>query len=762
MSPDRHVLFANRFFRQRFGEIQGRHCYESMPQANERYCPRCTTFDVLKTNSMQRWEWSATDGRDYEVYDFPFTDTDGSRLVMKVGMDVTERRRAEAAIRWASGYNRRLIDACPDPLAIIGPDGKVTDINPATEHATGLGRDELIGTDFTDYFTSPDEARLGYLQAFKEGAVRDYPLEIRHRDGHITPVLYNAAVYRDERGDISGVFAVARDMTELRQAEQTLRRAAEEHATMLATTPDGFWVLDQEGRIIDVNDGYCQLSGYSREELLAMKVWDLEAVESPQQVLEHIEKIVRDGFDRYETRHRRKDGGVVDVEISVTYWREACRLLLFARNITDRIMAQTDMHRLVDDLQDEVQVRIMAQEQLASSNLELHQRAEQLARLASELTLAEQRERYRLAQVLHDHLQQLLVGATFGLEVLWRRLQDETQRSSLQQIKELLTESIATSRSLTVELCPPILHQSGLGPALEWLARSMQEKHALRVELALEDEATVHRDDVKVLLFQAVRELLLNVVKHAKVNRAAVGLRLSGENHVEVQVADEGPGFDSSRASGGTGGGFGLFSIRERLGLLGGRLEIDSAPQRGSRIRMMAPRYEIIPADRPFGDIIPAAAPQTYEERGGDSAQPQHHIRLLLVDDHVVMRHGLSTLLAEEADIKIVGEASDGYQAIQMTSQLHPDVILMDYGMPRMNGLDATRIIHADYPQIRIIGLSMYSEADQAAAMLEAGASAYATKSGQSDALLAAIRGQEPKPSQLADTQDGAGDLSDI
>ncbi|BAI61619.1 putative histidine kinase [Methanocella paludicola SANAE] len=139
--------------------------------------------------------------------------------------DVTERKRAEEAVRFANAYNRSLIEASIDPLVTISPDGKITDVNMATEVATGISRDDLIGTDFSNYFTDPDMARKGYKKVFEEGSVKDYPLEIRHRDGHITHVLYNASIYRDESGIVIGVFATARDISERKRAEEALVEA---------------------------------------------------------------------------------------------------------------------------------------------------------------------------------------------------------------------------------------------------------------------------------------------------------------------------------------------------------------------------------------------------------------------------------------------------------------------------------------------------------------------------------------------------------
>jgi PAS domain S-box-containing protein len=141
--------------------------------------------------------------------------------------DITERKKTEEASRLSNLYNRSLIEAGLDPLVTIGHDGKIMDTNGATERVTGYSRNELIGTDFSDYFTEPEKARKGYQQVFINGEVRDYPLEIKHKDGHITPVLYNASVYRDEAGKVIGVFAAARDITDRKKADEAVKRAYE-------------------------------------------------------------------------------------------------------------------------------------------------------------------------------------------------------------------------------------------------------------------------------------------------------------------------------------------------------------------------------------------------------------------------------------------------------------------------------------------------------------------------------------------------------
>ncbi|ACL17739.1 PAS domain S-box protein [Methanosphaerula palustris] len=149
----------------------------------------------------------------------------GDYCLQAIVRDISDRRRVEEALHELGAYNRSLIEASIDPLVTINRDGKIQDVNTATEEATGMPRADLIGTDFSDYFTEPDRAEAGYKMVFRDGTVVDYALEIRHRDGRVTPVQYNATVYRDESGKIVGVFAAVRDITELKRVEDALKLA---------------------------------------------------------------------------------------------------------------------------------------------------------------------------------------------------------------------------------------------------------------------------------------------------------------------------------------------------------------------------------------------------------------------------------------------------------------------------------------------------------------------------------------------------------
>ncbi|NTU43267.1 MAG: PAS domain S-box protein, partial [Nitrospirales bacterium] len=179
----------------------------------------------------------------------------GTTEVLGLGRDITERKQIEEAFRVASAYNRSLIEASLDPLLTISAEGKITDVNTATEEVTGYPREELIGADFSAYFTEPEKAREGYRSVFSSGEIKDYPLEIRHRDGGATPVLYNASLFRDEAGGVLGVFAAARDISERKQLEAQLRQSQK----MEAVGQLAGGIAHDFNNIITAIMGYCSV-----------------------------------------------------------------------------------------------------------------------------------------------------------------------------------------------------------------------------------------------------------------------------------------------------------------------------------------------------------------------------------------------------------------------------------------------------------------------------------------------------------------------
>lgn len=363
---------------------------------------------------------------------------------------------------------------------------------------------------------------------------------------------------------------------------------------------------------------------------------------------------------------------------------------------------------------------------------DLEKQTFRLRKLAHELTQAEQRERKRLARVLHDGLQQLLIA----IEVNLSMLADEYESEELHQAIKLLQEAIQTSRSLAYELVPPILYESTFSEALAWLARWFIENYNFHVKVEFESQIPRLTENSKVFLFNIIRELLINSVKHSGVQEATIKCAKSGQGGWGIEVHDKGNGFDQASLKSYTKMdlGFGLLSIRERLFALGGNLKIISAPGEGAHFYIQLPvgieestqiTSEPPPASKVSGKPVPF-----------DTRPQSPKVRVLLVDDHRVVREAMAAMLQRESEIEVVGQAGDGYQAIEMATDLLPDVIVMDISMPKLDGIEATRRIKEQHPQIHIVGLSLHEEADKARAMTDAGATTYLQKNAAAEFLI--------------------------
>ena len=410
--------------------------------------------------------------------------------------------------------------------------------------------------------------------------------------------------------------------------------------------------------------------------------------------------------------------------------------------LEEEVQAQTqELKDTVDRLREEVARRVQAEQDLRKRSQMLEHRAGQLQRLTLELSQAEDRERKRLAEILHDDLQQQLAAAKFHLSLLGNQvLQSPATRETLAQLDQILKDAIEKSRSLSHELSPAVLYQSDLGETFEWLARQLKAKHGLTVDVQSRGRIQVQSEPIKAFLYKTAQEILFNVVKHARVKEARLRVqRMHG--CVWLTISDQGRGFDPRSL--GRAGGFGLLSIRERIELLGGRMKIRSAKGRGSTFLIAVPDGQEAEGRGPRAqDAGLTAESAVLRNPSSVLRSPSSALRVLLVDDHKVMREGLAALLNEQSDLAVVGQAGNGREAVDLAYQLEPDVVVMDAAMPLMAGDEATRQIKLHLPHVRVVALSMFEEADMAEAMRQAGAEAYLLKTAPSDELLAAIRGR--------------------
>jgi len=429
------------------------------------------------------------------------------------------------------------------------------------------------------------------------------------------------------------------------------------------------------------------------------------------------------------------------------YTKEDCRSI---ERITNRIAPvlyawlQRDM-REKERRQAESKLQALnasLEQRVAERTAEAQRLSAQLRALVVELSQIEQRERRRLAMALHENLQQLLVAAKLKLNDARRRASDAVLYALVQQAEQMLDDCIAESRSVTVQLSPPVLYDGGLLPALGWLKNQMWKEHDLTVQIEADRRAEPADQGIRTLVFQAVRELLSNVLQHAGVQTAQIEVTRSESNQVQIVVRDEGAGFDPAALEGRMAdkGAFGLFGIRERLEVLGGKLDIQSLPGRGTSITLVAPLGT--PPRRMLREIAARATEKAAPDDGIPVKTPHAEGRavcVLVADDHPVLRKNLARHLREQPGIEVVGDACDGQEAVEIALATRPDVVLMDVTMPRMDGIEATRCILAQLPHVRVIGLSMHEGKDMIIAMREAGAVAFLTKSLPIEELVTEI-----------------------
>ncbi|HET8722350.1 MAG TPA: response regulator, partial [Nitrospira sp.] len=397
--------------------------------------------------------------------------------------------------------------------------------------------------------------------------------------------------------------------------------------------------------------------------------------------------------------------------------------------------------------QTEQRLRSFTQEleaHVAERTRELMQLHARLRALSTELNLTEQRERKRLATDLHDYLTQLLALVCMKLGQI-KRLAPHSAQAEIAQTETVVNEALIYTRTLVAQLSPPVLHEFGLPVALRWLAEQMvRQELTVDVRQFVPDRVPLPEDQA-VLLFQSVRELLINVRKHAGTHEAVLTIELSGGD-LWITVRDEGAGMDLAGATtnqpSANSSKFGLFSIRERMLAIGGRLEIESSPGRGMTSRLILPLAHV-PSDN---EQVPLPAEVN---RTPSPGREEMQVRVLLVDDHPMIREGLRKLLYVYDDVTIVGEACDGEEALALTDRLRPDCVIMDVNMPRMDGIEATRRLKAAFAGTAVIGLSVNASREVESAMRRAGVDHFLSKEAPIEHIYQTLLTAAGKPPRL-------------
>jgi signal transduction histidine kinase len=367
------------------------------------------------------------------------------------------------------------------------------------------------------------------------------------------------------------------------QAEEEIKKTKDYLDNIIESSIDSIIVSDREGGITRFNKAFLKLTGYMEGEVIGKKFYDFipsepgtyesttgELVEIKENYFIDAKRMHEELYEEGKIENRkayivRKDGELVPVENNIS--------LLY--NEQDAFDGVTIIRNTV--LRKKAEKKIFEYQNKLKS-------------LTSQLTLTEERERRRFADYLHDQVGQKLFVSKLKLEALNKSLSSADNTKALGEIYEIIHQMIKDTRSLTSEISPPILYQFGLEAALEWLTEQTTEQYGIIIDFEDDEQEKELNDDMKIFLFQAVRELITNIAKHARAENAKVSIQRDN-SHIRICVEDDGVGLTSSYrdVSKAAKEGFGLFSIGERMDHLGGQFEIKSQPDCGTQATLVAP-----------------------------------------------------------------------------------------------------------------------------------------------------------------------------
>jgi PAS domain S-box-containing protein len=513
--------------------------------------------------------------------------------------DVTAEHGAAAALRGRDSQFRTMVDNLPDyAMLTTDPSGVITDWTRGAQRVTGHTPEEAIGRHVALIYT-PEQAASDYVEReFAEAAEtgRAEREDWRMRKGGerfwaneiVTPI-------RHRDGTLRGFAKITRDLGQRRWIEKELCASEERFRIVADDVKDyGIFMADVSGIITSWNPGAEHIFGYARDEIVGRDARILftpedQATRQHEQELELARQEGRASDDRWQMR---KNGERFWAAGVTTAMRDAAgNVVGFIKILRD----ETERKRLEEQLK---QTNEALERRVSERTATLRGQQLQLRSLLAEVGREEIRQRRLLATELHDNLAQLLAVCKMRVSAIeaYATKDPAAARTEATAVKDALGEAIAYTRTLMTDLRPHVLDEHDLPAAIEWVGKRMA-RHGLKVTVEDDGEPKPLHEDVIGFLFQAVRELLWNVVKHARATEANVVIERppspdgQPSGHVRVTVEDHGAGFDAATRAAlpSEHGGFGLFSIAERIDLLGGTMQVDSAPRRGTRVTLTAP-----------------------------------------------------------------------------------------------------------------------------------------------------------------------------
>lgn len=610
--------------------------------------------------------------------------------------DVTRQMQTEGALRTNKARLREIIDMIPVELFIKDPGSRITLMNRACEEQWGMSFSELRGTDASQLFP-PDQMAL-FLdkdrEVFASGQSVDFEETVWNATLKKNRIVhtYKKPVF-DEAGKPLYLIGVSVDITERKQADEVLKL----HKLVIDTALNGFWMVDMAGNLRGANEAYAKMSGYTVDELLNMHISQLDVNEkSAEEVAVHREKIIAQGYDQFETRHRRKDGQEIDVEVSARYIPESQSLFGFLRDITEHKRAERELRELNEHLEERVEQRTR---ELAQAK----QLAESANRIKSEF----------LANMSHEI--RTPMNSILGMAHLALKLEaDPKNRDYLNKIQasgehllgiidDVLDFSRLDAGRLKIDTV-----DFDLGRALESVNNLVAGKAAAKgLELVFGIDAslcTSLRGD-PLRLVQVLVNYADNAIKFTEKGRIAIRAKKIDENEtsclVRFEVQDSGIGISeaeqaklfqpfqqldasSTRRYGGTG--LGLAICKQLAGMMHGEIGVESAPGQGSifwfSARLDKTWWSCGAETKSGADVPPAMLA---------SISGAH----ILLAENNLFNQQVATEFLENAGATVCA-AQNGKEAIDLLSNDRFDCVLMDIQMPVMDGFEATRLIRAN------------------------------------------------------------------
>lgn len=465
-----------------------------------------------------------------------------------------------------------LYEFAPVGYLTLSREARIAAINLTGATLLGDDRQTLLHQRFTRFVVAEDQDqwRRHFLHAVQPGGKQTCELRLRRCDGTLFAARLDCLCTRS--GGAPALRIAVTDISAYKQAQQSLLESQERFHSFMTHSPIASWIVDAEGRYQYVNPTYYKIFGVPATDMIGKRISEVYPPGLAAKYL-HNNQAAIDAWQPIERvqpgmRADGSEGEFLVIEFPIRDASGQPMLCGNALDITERRQAVTRLHAANQRL-----------ESLAADQ------AAHLRELAFGLTFAEQRERDRLYELLHDEVQPLLVAARLSLSGLSARTPPEDLLRVATEASEHITQVIQVARTLSRQLNPPLIRERGLNPALEALCHWVKDNHGQEVALTCAPEGEPEDLAIRLLCFNAVRELLLNVTKHAGCAQVTLTLRVVDRDILRITVADRGSGFDPNTITRGSG----LAGIERRLGMFGGSLQIDSRPGEGTVTTLSVP-----------------------------------------------------------------------------------------------------------------------------------------------------------------------------